>query len=73
MQIMPDGDFTQTGVQWNKVGYQSLHHRQFAVVRSGRGSITSTRRPSPSASSSRPLGCGHGAAVGAGLSARSHQ
>ncbi len=31
MQITPDGDFTQTGVQWNKVGYRSLHHTQYAV------------------------------------------
>jgi hypothetical protein len=31
MQITPDGDYTQTGVQWNKVGYRSLHHTQYAV------------------------------------------
>ncbi len=31
MQITPDGDYTQAGVQWNKVGYRSLHHTQFAV------------------------------------------
>ncbi|MBM3739224.1 MAG: carboxypeptidase regulatory-like domain-containing protein [Acidobacteria bacterium] len=31
MQITPDGDFTQTGVRWNKVGYRSLHHTQYAV------------------------------------------
>lgn len=31
MQITPDGDFTQTGVQWNKVGYKSLHHTQYAI------------------------------------------
>ncbi|MBI82148.1 MAG: N,N-dimethylformamidase [Planctomycetaceae bacterium] len=29
MQITPDGDYTQTGVQWNKVGYASAHHTQF--------------------------------------------
>jgi hypothetical protein len=26
MQITPDGDYTQTGVQWNKFGYTSPHH-----------------------------------------------
>lgn len=31
MQILPDGDFTQTGVGWNKVGYGSPHHTQFIV------------------------------------------
>jgi N,N-dimethylformamidase len=28
MQVTPDGDYTQTGVQWNKVGYLSPHHLQ---------------------------------------------
>lgn len=28
MQITPDGDYTQTGVQWNKTGYGSPHHTQ---------------------------------------------
>ncbi len=28
-QITPDGDYTQTGVQWNKFGYASPHHKQF--------------------------------------------
>ncbi len=28
MQITPDGDYTQTGVQWNKIGYGSPHHTQ---------------------------------------------
>ena len=31
MQILPDGDFTQTGVEWNKFGYGSAHHPQFVV------------------------------------------
>lgn len=37
MQITPDGDYTQTGVEWNKHGYVSKHHRQFldAPERSG--------------------------------------
>jgi N,N-dimethylformamidase len=37
VQISPDGDYTQTGVQWNKVGYASPHHKQFvpAPARSG--------------------------------------
>ena len=28
VQITPDGDYTQTGVQWNKHGYSSPHHQQ---------------------------------------------
>jgi N,N-dimethylformamidase beta subunit-like, C-terminal len=37
MQITPDGDYTQTGVKWNSVGYVSPTHRQFvkAPERSG--------------------------------------
>ena len=31
-QITPDGDYTRTGVNWNKVGYGSLHHTQFAAA-----------------------------------------
>lgn len=31
MQITPDGDYTQTGVQWNKIGYGSPHHTQFVT------------------------------------------
>jgi N,N-dimethylformamidase len=37
VQITPDGDYTQAGVQWNKFGYTSPHHKQFveAPGRSG--------------------------------------
>jgi hypothetical protein len=28
VQITPDGDYTQTGVTWNKFGYSSPHHKQ---------------------------------------------
>lgn len=28
MQIVPDGDFTQTGAEWNKVGYANSVHSQ---------------------------------------------
>jgi hypothetical protein len=37
MQITPDGDYTQTGVQWNKFGYINPAHRQLveAPRRSG--------------------------------------
>ncbi len=37
MQISPDGDFTQTGIEWNKFGYTNPHHLQFveAPARSG--------------------------------------
>jgi hypothetical protein len=32
MQITPDGDFTQTGVGWNRVGYgNNPHHTNFVV------------------------------------------
>lgn len=30
MQVTPDGDYTQTGIEWNKVGYASETHRQYA-------------------------------------------
>ncbi|REK09918.1 MAG: carboxypeptidase regulatory-like domain-containing protein [Planctomycetota bacterium] len=32
MQITPDGDYTQTGVQWNKVGYGSKQHHQYVAA-----------------------------------------
>jgi hypothetical protein len=37
MQITPDGDYVQTGVGWNKIGYGSPHHTQLLVgpARSG--------------------------------------
>ena len=37
MQITPDGDYTQTGIEWNKHGYHSNAHTQFveAPERSG--------------------------------------
>ena len=37
VQITPDGDYTQAGIQWNKFGYTSPHHKQFieAPERSG--------------------------------------
>ncbi len=37
MQITPDGDYTQTGVTWNQIGYLSPHHLQKveAPARSG--------------------------------------
>ena len=28
VQITPDGDYSQTGVEWNRVGYGSPHHTQ---------------------------------------------
>ncbi|MGQ0569489.1 MAG: N,N-dimethylformamidase beta subunit family domain-containing protein [Armatimonadota bacterium] len=31
MQITPDGDYTQTGVQWNSIGSGSPHHTQFVT------------------------------------------
>ena len=32
MQVTPDGDYTQTGVEWNKVGYNSPTHKQFITA-----------------------------------------
>ena len=32
IQITPDGDYSQTGVTWNKFGYASPHHKQFVVA-----------------------------------------
>ena len=29
MQITPDGDYTQTGIEWNKQGYNSPAHHQY--------------------------------------------
>ncbi len=31
MQITPDGDYVQTGVEWNKRGYGNPHHTQFVT------------------------------------------
>src|SRR5262245_9640301 len=32
MQVTPDGDYTQTGVGWNRVGYVSPTHRQYVTA-----------------------------------------
>jgi N,N-dimethylformamidase len=32
VQITPDGDYTQTGAQWNKFGYTSPHHKQYVAA-----------------------------------------
>jgi hypothetical protein len=32
LQITPDGDYTRTGVEWNKVGYASKLHVQYATA-----------------------------------------
>jgi hypothetical protein len=31
MQVTPDGDYAQTGVEWNKRGYDNPHHTQFVT------------------------------------------
>jgi N,N-dimethylformamidase len=36
-QITPEDDYTQTGVQWNKFGYSSPHHKQFVEAPSRSG------------------------------------
>jgi hypothetical protein len=37
MQVTPDGDYTLTGVQWNKVGYTSPSHQQHVEAPSRSG------------------------------------
>jgi hypothetical protein len=37
MQITPDGDYTQTGVGWNKIGYCSPSHKQLVEAPSRSG------------------------------------
>lgn len=32
VQITPDGDYTQSGVQWNKFGYSSPQHKQYVTA-----------------------------------------
>src|SRR6266571_6615512 len=32
VQITPDGDYTQTGAQWNRFGYASPHHQQLVTA-----------------------------------------
>ena len=32
IQITPDGDYSQTGVAWNRDGYSSPHHRQYQTA-----------------------------------------
>ncbi len=32
MQVTPDGDYTQTGIAWNKVGYGSRQHAQHVTA-----------------------------------------
>ncbi len=32
MQVTPDGDYTRSGVEWNKVGYNSPTHHQFVTA-----------------------------------------
>jgi N,N-dimethylformamidase len=32
VQITPDGDYTQTGAQWNRFGYTSPHHKQYVTA-----------------------------------------
>lgn len=31
-QVLPDGDFTQTGVKWNSIGFGSTWHNQFVTA-----------------------------------------
>ncbi len=37
MQVTPDGDYSRTGVEWNKVGYSGSVHKQFVKAPSQSG------------------------------------
>jgi hypothetical protein len=37
VQITPDGDYTRTGVQWNRFGYSCPHHKQYVTAPSRSG------------------------------------
>ncbi|WP_437222821.1 N,N-dimethylformamidase beta subunit family domain-containing protein [Planctomicrobium sp. SH661] len=37
MQITPDGDYSQTGIRWNSIGYQNSSHRQHVTAPSQSG------------------------------------
>ena len=39
MQITPDGDYTQTGVAWNKFGYANPHLHQYVEAPERSGSV----------------------------------
>ena len=71
MQITPDGDYTQTGVEWNKVGYDSPTHAQF-VAAPERSGLYYFRARTPSGSRfafpwivapARPVGAARGAGL----------
>ena len=47
MQVTPDGDYTQSGVEWNKVGYNSPTHRQ-SVAAPDRSGLYYFRARTPS-------------------------
>lgn len=32
LQVTPDGDYTQSGIRWNEIGYNSPHHRQYITA-----------------------------------------
>jgi N,N-dimethylformamidase len=32
MQVTPDGDYTRTGVEWNRIGYRNSVHSQFVAA-----------------------------------------
>lgn len=49
MQITPDGDYTRTGVEWNKVGYSSPTHKQY-VAAPDRSGLYYFRATTPSGS-----------------------
>jgi N,N-dimethylformamidase len=47
MQVTPDGDYSQTGVAWNQVGYNSPIHKQF-ITAPDRSSLYYFRARTPS-------------------------
>ena len=54
VQITPDGDYSQTGVEWNKFGYTSPHHKQYQTAPEKSGLYFFTRKANPVRSSRSP-------------------
>ena len=56
MQITPDGDYTQTGVEWNKYGYANPHHKQYVEAPGAVGPVLLPRQDGRGARRSRSPG-----------------
>ena len=56
MQVTPDGDYTQTGVEWNKVGYANPVHSQHVAAPGAERAVLLPRLDRDRAGSSRSRG-----------------